>query len=161
LNAPKSNLVYLDETGCDDNETYDYGYNMIGKRFYALKNAYRNKRISIIAALNQKRIIAPFVFEGYCNSKLFEIYVDKILVPELTPGQIVIMDNASFHKGKKVEHIINNAKCHLIYLPPYSPDFNPIEHYWSAIKQKFKTYLQFFSKDLFEAARFALQTGNH
>ena len=128
---------------------------------YAFKNAYRNKRISILAALNQKSIIAPFVFEGYCNSKLFETYIEKVLVPELTPGQTVIMDNASFHKGKRVEQIINNAKCHLIYLPAYSPDFNPIEHYWASIKQRFKMFLQFFSKDLFEAAKFALQIGNH
>lgn len=160
-NIDSSAIVYLDESGIDDNEAFPYGYAPKGKRLYAMKNAYRNKRLSIIGALNQKNIIAPFVFEGYCNSKVFEAYVEKVLVPELIPGQTIIMDNASFHKGKRVEMIIKNAKCSLLYLPAYSPDFNPIEHYWSSIKQCIKTQLQFVTQDLYQAAKFALTIGNY
>jgi len=125
-----------------------------------MRNGYRHKRLSIISALHKKTLIAPFVFEGYCDSKLFEAYVERVLVPELSPGQIVIMDNASFHRGKRVAEIIEAAGCELLYLPAYSPDFNPIEHYWAKIKHSIRMYLSMFDGDLFEAAHRAFLIGN-
>lgn len=152
-------IIYLDESGIDDNEAYSYGYGLKGSRIYDTKNAYRNKRLSIISALHKKALIAPFVFEGYCDSKLFAAYVEKILIPELPPGHIVIMDNASFHKNKQIQLMIERAGCELFYLPPYSPDFNPIEHYWAKIKHSIRLHLS-FNKDLYEAAKIAFSIGN-
>jgi transposase len=150
----------LDESGIDDNEEYMYGHAPKGERLHAMKNTDRNKRLSIISALHNKQLIAPFVFEGYCNSEVFETYLQEVLVPELKEGQTVVMDNASFHKGKSVERMITAAKCKLLYLPAYSPDFNPIEHYWNSIKHRIRQYLQFVAKDLYLAAEHAFNSSN-
>ena len=81
------------------------------------------------------------MFTGYCDSKLFEIYLEKFLVPALSPGKIIIADNAAFHKSVRARQIIEEAKCKLIFLPSYSPDLNPIEHEWFPIKNKIRQYL--------------------
>lgn len=94
--SPES-IVYLDESGIDDNDTYPYGWGIKGQRVHSLKKGNRTKRLSLMSALNGKALQAPFVFEGYCNSEVFQLYIDRILVPTLKPGQTVVMDNASFH----------------------------------------------------------------
>ncbi|WP_237342968.1 IS630 family transposase [Wolbachia endosymbiont of Folsomia candida] len=121
----KENLVFIDESGIDDNEFYAYGWAPKGKRLFAEKPAFKKKRISIIGALNQGKVGAPCAFEGYCNSELFEAYVENILIPELKIGQTVILDNASFHKSVKIRKLIENVGCNVLFLPPYSPDLNP------------------------------------
>lgn len=73
------------------------------------------------------------------------MWIEKFLVPELMPGQIVIMDNATFHKSKKTHELIEKAHCKLIFLPPYSPDFNPIEKYWAWFKSQVKLIIHQFS----------------
>lgn len=108
--------------------------------------------MSIIGGLNKNLLLAPFVFEGACNRDVFETYVEQVLVPNLRSGQTVVLDNASFHKGGRIRELIEKAGCFLLYLPSYSPDFNPIEHYWGPIKNSFKRCLQIFDCDLFEAA---------
>ena len=74
------------------------------------------------------------MFQGHCDQKIFEYYIENILIPTLSPGKTIVLDNASFHESQKTKDLINNAGCELIYLPPYSPDLNPIEHYWHKIK---------------------------
>lgn len=108
-----------------------------------------------MSALKGKALQAPFVFEGYCNSEVFQLYIDRVLVPTLKPGQTVIMDNASFHKSKKVKESIEKAQCRLLYLPAYSPDLNPIEHYWNALKSSMRKYLLLDGFDLYSAAQHA------
>ena len=78
--------------------------------------------------------IAPFVLDGPIDRNAFETYVNKVLVPELTTGDIVVMDNLSSHKGTRVREMIEAAGAKLLYLPPYSPDFNPIEMAFSKLK---------------------------
>ena len=78
--------------------------------------------------------MAPFVLNGAINRTAFETYVDKVLVPELGPGDVVIMDNLSSHKGPQVRALIEAAGASLLYLPPYSPDFNPIENAFAKLK---------------------------
>ena len=104
--------------------------------------------------LNQSELNAPFVFEGYCSHIVFEAYVEKVLLPVLIPGQTLIMDNASFHKSKKIQNLIESKGCKLLYLPAYSPDFNPIEHYWHMIKSKMRKCLK-TDKNLYAAAQVA------
>jgi transposase len=79
-------------------------------------------------------MIAPWVLDGPINRDAFETYVDKVLIPELRPADIVVMDNLSSHKGPRVREMIEAAGASLLYLPPYSPDFNPIENAFSKLK---------------------------
>ena len=118
----------------NDNDFYPYAYSQIGKRYYESKPGHYTKRISMIGGLCGKQFQAPFMFEGHCNTATFEVYIEKILAPELKPGMTIVIDNASFHKSEKVKKLINDAECQLIFLPPYSPDLNPIEHWWHKIK---------------------------
>jgi transposase len=138
----------LDEFGIDNNEEYAYGWGPKGQRVYGLKLGRASKRVSMIGALNRRKIVAPFVFEGYCNTELFYAYLRKFLRKTLKAGQTVIMDNASFHKSPKVLRLIKQAKCNLLYLPPYSPDFNPIEKKWFPLKNNIRKHLPNNNYDL-------------
>ena len=91
-----------------------------------------------MAGLNGKDIIAPLIFHGTCNSELFIAWIQQHLLPSLTKGKVIIMDNASIHKSQKVRDLIENAGCKLIYLPPYSPELNPIETFWANMKRWIK-----------------------
>lgn len=157
---PEKLRCYLDESGIDDNEVYHYAWGPKGERIYGLKMGYKNKRLSIISTLNQGKVQAPFVFEGYCNTEIICFYIEKILIPTLMPGQVIIMDNASFHKSRKIEQLIEEAGCRLLYLPTYSPDLNPIEHFWSPIKSYMRKALPKNNYDLFEAAKVAFNNVN-
>ena len=94
----------------------------------------RWKTTTFVAGLRLSGVVAPFVLDGPINRAAFEIYVEMILVPELRPGDIVILDNLSSHKGSQVRALIEAAGAHLLYLPPYSPDFNPIENAFAKLK---------------------------
>ena len=107
---------------------------LLEKRCYGEKVYQHKKRTSMIAGLCNGSIIAPLVFEGYCNKDIFEAYVRDMRVPELRPGQIVVMDNISFHKTATVKELIEFKGASILFLPTYSPDLNPIEHYWFKIK---------------------------
>jgi transposase len=87
-----------------------------------------------VAALTLRGMIAPFVLSGPINRDAFEAYAAQVLVPELRPGDIVVMDNLSSHKGPKVRALIEAAGAELLFLPPYSPDFNPIENAFTKLK---------------------------
>ena len=92
------------------------------------------KTTTFIAGLATRGMIAPFVLDGPINRDAFETYVDKVLVCELRPGDIVIMDNLSSHKGPRVREMIEAVGAKLLHLPPYSPDFNPIENAFAKLK---------------------------
>jgi transposase len=96
----------------------------------------------MIGGLCNKKFMAPFMLEGHCNTIVFELYIEKILAPELQPGMVVVIDNASFHKSLKVKNLIEGAGAKLIYLPPYSPALNPIEHYWHKIKTSIRKIMR-------------------
>lgn len=117
-----------------DNEVPPRGWEQRGKRCQAKKRGKRKKRHNMIAALCQNKLFAPFVLEGNVNTEIYETYVEKILVPMLSPGMVLIIDNARFHKSQKIVDLIIAAQCTIRFLPPYSPNLNPIEHYWAAVK---------------------------
>jgi transposase len=110
-----------------------------GHRCYAAKRATRTARYNIIAALNKNLLFAPFLFEGYSNSQIYETYLKKILIPALRPGMVLVIDNARFHKSQRIIDLVESAGCKILFLPPYSPDLNPIEHYWSSLKSAIRT----------------------
>jgi len=78
---------------------------------------------------------APMTFEGTCETNLFNAWLREVLIPELRPGQVLILDNASFHKSLETKRLIEESGCHLLFLPPYSPDLNPIEKCWANLKK--------------------------
>lgn len=91
-----------------------------------------------MAALTTRGMIAPWVLDGPINRAAFEVYVEKVLVPELPKGAIVVMDNLSSHTGPRVREMIEAAGATLLYLPPYSPDFNPIENAFAKLKAQLR-----------------------
>ena len=92
------------------------------------------KTTTFVAGLRRDGIVAPFVLDGPINRDAFEAYVAQVLVPELRVGDIVVMDNLSSHKGPRVSKLIEAAGASLLYLPPYSPDLNPIENAFAKLK---------------------------
>ena len=111
----------------DERDDYGYGWCERGDRFEALKSGRRGTRINMIAGYCERQLIAPFTVEGACNRTVFETWIETCLVPTLVPGQVVIIDNATFHHGGCIEALITAAGCCLLYLPPYSPDFNGLK----------------------------------
>ena len=103
-----------------------------------------------MAALNGDEIKAPIRYSGTANSDLFLYWLEIFLLPVLKKGQVVIMDNCSIHKSLKVKELIESVDCRLIYLPPYSPDLNPIENYWAVMKNNIKKIRNNF-EDIVEA----------
>jgi transposase len=94
-----------------------------------------------VAAKCASKILAPFCFQGTCNAALFNLWVERFLVPELAPGQVVVLDNATFHKSEKTKWLIEQAGCTLLFLPAYSPDLNPIEVFWANLKTKIRNLI--------------------
>jgi transposase len=150
-------IVYVDESGMNDNDFYPYAYSPIGKRHYESKPGHYTKRISMIGGIWGKQFQAPFMFEGHCNTATFEVYIERVLIPSLKPGMSIVIDNASFHKSSKTKEMIEEAGCQLIFLPPYSPDLNPIEHYWHKIKTKIRKLMRDTQETLNDAMGIALK----
>ena len=124
----------MDEAGVDDSLAYAYGWSLEGERCFAEKLGHFTERVSMVAAYCQHNVFAAMTFTGYCNSLLIETYFEQVLLPELKAGQIVILDNASFHRRAKLESLLARVGCELLFLPPYSPDLNNIEQLWHRIK---------------------------
>lgn len=110
------------------------GWGLRGKRLKAKVPYGHWKTMTFLAALRYDRIDAPWVVDGPINGELFRLYVEKILVPTLKPGDIVILDNLGSHKSKAVRAAIRAAGARLLFLPPYSPDLNPIEQVFAKLK---------------------------
>lgn len=120
----------------------DRGWGKKSEKLVAKKSGKYYKRINIIAGLVNNKSIAPMVFNGTCNTDLFNNWVEHFLIKELKPGQVVIMDNASFHKSEKTQKLIESVDCRAIFLPPYSPDLNPIEKFWANMKRWIKQQIE-------------------
>jgi putative transposase len=127
-------LVFLDETWTKTNMAPLRGWSPRGVRLRAKVPHGRWKTMTFLAALRCDRIEAPWLIDGPINGERFRIYVERVLVPALEPGNIVIMDNLGSHKGKAVRRAIRAVGAKLILLPKYSPDLNPIEQVFAKLK---------------------------
>jgi len=127
-------LVFIDETWAKTNMTRAYGRAPRGQRLVAKVPHGRWRTLTFLAALRHNRLEAPCVFDGPINGELFLTYVEQVLVPTLRPGDIVVLDNLGSHKGKVVRQAIRAAGAKLFFLPPYSPDLNPIEQVFAKLK---------------------------
>jgi transposase len=126
--------VFIDETWTSTNMARLRGRAPKGQRLRVAIPHGHWKTTTFVAGLRRDGIVAPFVLDGPINRDAFETYVAQVLVPELRAGDIVIMDNLSSHKGPLVRELIEAAGASLLYLPPYSPDFNPIENAFAKLK---------------------------
>lgn len=127
-------LVFIDETWAKTNMTRSHGWAPRGERLIAKVPHGKWKTTTFLAALRHDRIEAPCLLDGPINGERFLAYVEQALAPTLRPGDVVILDNLGSHKGKAVRRAIRKAGAHLIFLPKYSPDLNPIEQVFAKLK---------------------------
>ena len=127
-------LVFIDETWAKTNMTRRHGRALRGRRLVAKVPHGRWRTLTFLAALRCDRIEAPCVIDGPINGLSFLAYVEQVLLPTLAPGDIVIMDNLGSHKRQAIRRILRAAGARLLFLPPYSPDLNPIEQVFAKLK---------------------------
>lgn len=133
-------LVFIDETWAKTNMTRTHGRAPRGERLVDYVPHGHWKTTTFLAALRLDGLTAPLVIDGAVNGEIFLAYVRQQLVPTLKPGDIVVMDNLSSHKSEGVREAIKTAGAELLYLPPYSPDFNPIEQVFAKLKALLRKY---------------------
>lgn len=132
--VPASKLVFLDESGVQTNMVRLRGRSLRGQRLKAQTPHGHWQTTTIIAAVRLSGSCAPAVFDGPIDTEAFRAYVRQVLVQSLTPGDVVVMDNLAAHKACGVAEAIEAAGARVLYLPPYSPDFNPIENAFAKLK---------------------------
>jgi len=127
-------LVFVDEMGSNTSMHELYAYAPKGERAYCSVARNRGKNTTLLASMSLLGMGPSMVVEGGANGAVFEVYLREMLIPALGEGDVVVMDNLSFHKSERVRQMIEGAGAQILYLPPYSPDFNPIEEAFSKIK---------------------------
>lgn len=143
-------LVFIDESGVNLAMVRLYARALRGKRARGKKPQKRGKNVSMISALSLKKVLASINIYGSVNGVTFEGFVVNLLVPKLWENACVVMDNAKIHLGEMVREAIEQVGAKLIYLPPYSPEFSPIENFWSKVKSRLKKLGARTYKDLIE-----------
>jgi transposase len=133
-------IVYLDERGYDKDMLRTHGYAPIGQRCYGIHNWKSYGRTNAIGALLGDHLVTVSLFQTNINALVFKNWLLQDLLPKLTEGCIIVMDNAAFHKSADIKQLIEQAGHTLEYLPPYSPDLNPIEKKWAHAKAIRRTY---------------------
>jgi transposase len=132
---PPEKLIFLDESGVTTRMTRLYGRALGGARVHEGAPEGDWKILTILGAMSTRGIIAAMTVEAPTDREIFLTYLDEVLCPQLQPGDVVVMDNLSSHKVDGVCQRIQDRQAELLYLPPYSPDLNPIEKAWSKLKQ--------------------------
>jgi transposase len=127
-------FVFVDEMGAHTSLSSIYAYSPKGQRAYCSVPRNRGPNTTLLSCMSVEGMGASLAVEGATNRDVFEAYVERVLAPKLRPGQVVVMDNLTAHKGERVRELIEGRECELLYLPPYSPDFNPIEEAFAKIK---------------------------
>jgi transposase len=132
INAER--LVFVDEMGTNTSLHPLYAWSPRGERARCSVPRNRGPNTTLLASITAAGMGPCLAVEGATTSIVFEAYLEKVLVPNLRRGQVVVMDNLSAHKGERVRELIESAGCELLYLPPYSPDYSPIEEAFSKVK---------------------------
>jgi len=131
--------VYIDESGINEYLFREKGWALRGGQIIGVVPGKKFARINMIAGRCDKEIYAFDIYKHNTNTTSFNAWLEHKLLPAVGPDKLIVMDNASFHKNIKTKEIIEKAKCTLLYLPPYSPDLNPIENFWGWLKGKVRS----------------------
>ena len=136
----KEDIVYIDETGIQGYIYREYARTLRGKKVYDKIPGKKYKRTNIVAGKSGDKIISPLVYEKIMDSEFFEVWFKDMFLSEVESNKVIVMDNASFHRKNKLYELCKSANKNLklIFLPPYSPELNPIEKYWGKLKKNLK-----------------------
>jgi len=135
------NLVFLDEMGVLLGMMRQIGRSTKGERVYDIKPFYRGSRVTVVGAISEKKVIAMKTMGTSMKGEDFKKFVQEELAPKLWKGAVVVMDNLRVHKVKGVEEMIQAVGARVVYLSPYSPEFNPIEHLWWELKALLRKFI--------------------
>lgn len=127
-------LLFVDECGVHTSLSPIYGYAPRGERLHLSVPRNRAKNTTVLSSMTIEGMGPSLAVEGATTARVFETYVEKVLVPSLRAGQIVVMDNLGAHRPERIRELIEQRGCELLYLPSYSPDYNPIEEAFAKIK---------------------------
>ena len=143
-------IYYIDETGIDTYLYREYAYAPRGQRVMAKISGKKFKRTNIVAAKCNGHIVAPMIYDGTTDAILFEHWFEHALLKVLPKGSYCVLDNAAFHRKAKLHTLAEKVGCFVVFLPPYSPDLNPIEKHWATLKAKLRNILHEY-EDFFSA----------
>lgn len=132
----KENIVYFDESGFEKYSYRPHGWAPRGQKVYGDVSGNNRKDVNLIMAQCRDRWLAPVIFKGSCCARLVNEWLENFLLKELKKPSVIVMDNAAFHKKSEIEAILEKAGHTLLPLPPYSPDFNPIEQSFAILKKR-------------------------
>src|SRR5215207_3875992 len=149
-------LVFVDECGTHTSMTRLRARAPKGQRAYGRVPRNRGKNTTLLASMGAERMGPCLAVEGATTKAVFEAYVERLLAPSLSPGQVVVLDNLGAHKGDRVKGLIEERGCWLLFLPPYSPDYSPIEEAFSKVKTLLRKAAARTRGALVEAMRRAL-----
>jgi len=127
-------LMFVDEMGTNVSLSPIYAWSRKGERAFGSAPRNWGKNVTLLASITAGGLGPCLAVEGATTREVFEAYLERVLAPSLKPGQMVVMDNLSAHKGGRVKEILEGRGCEVLYLPPYSPDFNPIEQAFSKVE---------------------------
>ena len=131
-------VFYLDECGGDHRLYRESGRSPRGERIYEAVPGQRRERTRIISAARHGKRVAPLAFQGSGNTAVVDVYFEQVLLPELPPGSVIVLDHARFHHSPTTLKRVEAAGCHRLFLPAYSPDLNPSEPLWAAVKTRLR-----------------------
>ena len=141
---PSERLVYVDECGIDQYLYREFAYSPRGQKVVEKISGKKFKRTNIVAGICQGKWVSTMEYSGTTDSVLFEFWFENFLLKEVKPGSVIILDNATFHKKSIIPDLAKKKDCRVLFLPPYSPDLNPIEKKWAWIKKRLRKILPDF-----------------
>jgi len=149
--------VFVDEVGSNTSLSPLHGWSRVGERLRARAPRNWGKNLTLLCSMTLSGMGPSVAVEGATTRAVFEAYVEQALVPSLSPGQVIIMDNLSAHKGGRIRELVEGAGCELLYLPPHSPDLNPTEEAFSKVKNLIRIAKSRMLEALFAATGRALE----